>query len=137
MRRLPLVTIAALLLAAPAAHAEDTGDPGRALYLRYCGACHGPDAKGNGVAGTFMRPKPPDLTLLAVENGGTFPMQQVKAYIDGSTDVRAHGDPTMPVWGEVFQAEAGWSQTRRTEVETKLMTLTAYLRSIQQPAPKP
>jgi len=129
--------IAALLASVPTAHAEETDDPGRALYLRYCGACHGPNGKGDGVAGTFMRPKPPDLTLLAAENGGTFPLQQVKAYIDGTTDVRAHGDPDMPVWGEVFRAEAGWTQSRRSEVETKLTTITAYLRSIQAPAAKP
>jgi mono/diheme cytochrome c family protein len=106
-------------------------DPGRAMYLRYCGACHGPQGKGDGVAGSLMSPKPADLTKLAEKNGGTFPFQKVMAYIDGTQDLRAHGDPVMPVWGEVFRAEAGWDMGRRVEVQGKLMLITDYVRSIQ------
>ena len=123
---------AALVLVIPAlAGAESDTEPGRAMYLRYCGACHGPGGKGDGVAGSFMRPKPADLTRLAEENGGTFPFNKVMSYIDGTQDVRAHGDPVMPVWGEVFRAEAAWDMGRRTEVKGKLMSITDYVRSIQ------
>jgi hypothetical protein len=101
------------------------------MCLRYCGACHGPQGKGDGVAGSFMSPKPADLTQLAEKNGGSFPFQKVMAYIDGTQDVRAHGDPVMPVWGEVFRAEAGWEMSRRVEVQGKLMLITDYVGSIQ------
>jgi hypothetical protein len=101
------------------------------MYLRYCGPCHGPLGKGDGVAGSFMTPKPADLTRLAEKNGGTFPFQKVMAYIDGTQGVRAHGDPVMPVWGEVFRAEAGWDTGRQVEVRGTLMLLTDYVRSIQ------
>lgn len=129
-----LATLAALLglLIAPAVRAaEPAGDPGRAMYLRYCGACHGPAGKGDGIAGSFMTPKPADLTQIAAKHDGTFPFQAVMAYIDGTKDVRAHGDPVMPVWGETFRAEAAWDMGRRVEVQGKLMLITDYVRSIQ------
>jgi mono/diheme cytochrome c family protein len=120
---------ALLLVLAATAAAESTSDPGRAMYLRYCGACHGP--QGNGVADSFMSPKPADLTRLAERNAGAFPFQKIMAYIDGTQDVRAHGDPVMPVWGEVFRAEAGWDMGRQVEVRGKLMLITDYIRSMQ------
>lgn len=64
--------------------------PGRELYLRYCSACHGPHAKGDGVASSFMRPSPPDLTLLAKQHGGEFPLDIVAKMIDGRGMPRVH-----------------------------------------------
>ena len=130
----PAVLAAAFLglLLAPAARAAElAGDPGRAMYLRYCSACHGPAGKGDGIAGTFMTPKPADLTQIAAKRGGTFPFQAVMAYVDGTKDVRAHGDPAMPVWGETFRAESACDMGRRVEVQGKLMLITDYVRSIQ------
>ena len=51
--------------------------------------------------------------------------------LDGAEDVRAHGDPDMPVWGEMFRQQAGWDQTRRGEVRGKLLLITEYLQTIQ------
>jgi hypothetical protein len=48
-----------------------------------------------------------------------------------TNDVRAHGDPAMPVWGETFRAESAWDMGRRVEVQGKLMLITDYVRSIQ------
>ena len=111
------LAVLVLLLAAGGVRAsEPANDPGQAMYLRYCGACHGPDGKGDGIAGSFMTPKPANLTRIAQENGGTFPFQRVVAYVDGKDDVRAHGDPAMPVWGEMFRAESTWDVSRRAEV---------------------
>jgi hypothetical protein len=28
------------------------------MYLRYCAAGHGPNGAGDGIAGTFLTPKP-------------------------------------------------------------------------------
>jgi mono/diheme cytochrome c family protein len=128
---LAVALLAVLHTSLPASAAETT-DPGRAMYLRYCGACHGPAGKGDGIAGSFMTPKPTDLTQLAKRHGGTFSTHQVMSFIDGTTDVRAHGDPVMPVWGEMFRAEAAWDMSRRAEVQGKLLLITEYLRSIQQ-----
>jgi mono/diheme cytochrome c family protein len=123
-----VVALAAVATAALAA--EPAASPERAAYLRYCGACHGSQGQGDGVAGSFMRPKPKDLTQIAKENGGTFPFTKTMAAIDGTKEVRAHGDPDMPVWGEIFRQGAA-EPTRNVEVKGNLMLITQYLQSIQ------
>ena len=126
--------IHALLVAgslAIVAHAkEPAANQGRDTYRRYCGACHGPKGEGDGVAGSLMTPKPSDLTQIAKQNGGTFPFTKTMAAIDGTNEIRAHGDPAMPVWGEIFHQRAA-EPTRNVEVRGKLMLITQYLQSIQ------
>jgi mono/diheme cytochrome c family protein len=112
-------------------HAADEPS-GRETYVRYCGACHGPDGKGDGIAGTFMRPKPIDLTQIAKQNKGEFPSARVMATIDGRNTVRAHGDPQMPVWGEILVDQASSPMARQNEARGKVMAITDYIRSIQQ-----
>jgi len=119
----------------PPARAAEPAPPGRALYLQYCSACHGPEAKGDGVAGTFMRPKPPDLTLLARRHGGEFPLEQVVKAIDGREVPRAHGDPAMPVWGQILSEELGSGTKQRPQVERRvqgrILSIAEYLQAIQ------
>lgn len=106
-------------------------DAGQALYVRYCGACHGPAGKGDGIAGTFMRPKPTDLTQIAKQHGGVFPFEETVQAIDGRKAVRAHGDPDMPVWGEIFRDHPTWEMSRRASVRGTIVLITEYLKSIQ------
>lgn len=129
MRRMVIVGLL-VCLGVATAHAE--GDPGKQAYVRYCGACHGPEGKGDGIAGTFMRAKPADLTQLAKQNGGTFPFMRVMETIDGRNTPRAHGEPQMPVWGEIFAEEPTWEMARRSETRAKLAAITDYIKSIQE-----
>src|SRR5262249_4960128 len=114
-KTLRLAVVIGLVLPGPPAGAEDPNDPGKALYLEYCGACHGPQGKGEGIAGSFMRPKP-DLTAIAKANGGEFPFQHTLEVIDGRQTVRAHGESDMPVWGEVLSDRVPESHHRRGAV---------------------
>ena len=123
---------ASVFFGAAAANAADTDTPGKWLYLKYCGACHGSDGKGNGVASGFMRPKPTDLTQLAKKAGGTFPYVPTMQAIDGTKTVSAHGDANMPVWGEIFRQESGAPMEHRVDVQGKVMLITDYVRSIQE-----
>lgn len=118
-----------LLSASPAAADEDTH--GQRLYRQYCSACHGQDGKGDGVVGWLMRPQPPDLTKIAARNGGTFDAAAVSRTIDGRHTVRAHGDPNMPVWGEVLTTNREGTPTSEAAAETKIADITAYLATIQ------
>jgi mono/diheme cytochrome c family protein len=121
-----------LVVVARSSPAAEADDPGKALYLRYCGACHGPGGKGDGIAGTFMRPKPIDLTQIAKQNGGEFPSQHLIDVIDGRTTVRAHGDPGMPVWGEVLTEQKAAGPERRAMIRATIAQITEHLRSIQE-----
>ena len=124
-----------VLCTATLAASAEQEPPGRQLYLRYCGACHGPQAKGDGVASSFMRQSPPDLTLLAKQHGGEFPLDIVVKTIDGREMPRVHGDPWMPVWGTVLSEEAASADKPKGAVEGKvqgrIVAIAEYLRTIQ------
>lgn len=107
-------------------------DPGQELYLRYCGACHGPGGRGDGIAAPLITPRPPDLTTIAKRNGGEFPMGAVLAKIDGRQMMAAHGTREMPIWGERFEAEASEPVRRHAEARGKLLLIAEYLRSLQR-----
>jgi mono/diheme cytochrome c family protein len=129
------LTIAFLVLGAVAlAAAAQQEKSGRPLYLRYCGACHGPQAKGDGVASSFMRPSPPDLTLLAKQHGGEFPLNAIAKAIDGREMPRAHGDPWMPVWGTLLGEKVAENKPKadvEAKVQGRILAIAEYLRSIQ------
>jgi mono/diheme cytochrome c family protein len=133
MTKMPLMLAAAsLVLAGDPARGAEGDTPGRALYVQYCGACHGPEGRGDGIVATFLRPKPADLTQIAKKNGGAFPAQQTMEFIDGRKTMRAHGDPTMPVWGKVLSEEHSGSLHRRAVVRGILTLITDHLGSIQE-----
>jgi mono/diheme cytochrome c family protein len=127
----PIVVAAVLLCLRADGETAEPETPGKMTYTQYCSACHGRDAKGNGPVASWLTAKPTDLTQMAKNAGGTFPMMQIIQSIDGSTAVRAHGDTDMPVWGETFRAEVGTSLTRQAQVRGKILLIADYLRSIQ------
>ena len=124
-----LVLVGAVVASQPG-WAVDT--PAKTAYLKYCGACHGEGGKGDGVVSQFFRPKPTDLTQIAKNNGGQFPAMHMMQAIDGTKTIRAHGDPEMPVWGEIFRDDANAGFERRANVQGRAMLITDYIRSIQE-----
>ncbi len=128
--RLPAVAIAAALVA-PAAFAQDA-DVGQGLYMQYCATCHGADGTGQGPLTEVMTVNVPDLTRLAADNEGDFPMLHVVHIIDGRTGLRAHGGP-MPVYGQVFDTGAEGPMSFGSVLETRgrILSLALYLESIQ------
>jgi mono/diheme cytochrome c family protein len=135
MRNVAATVVALMVSTMAPVLAADPEPSGRGEYLRYCSACHGPLAKGDGVAAGLMRPTPPDLTKLAARHGGEFPMTLVVQRIDGREMPRAHGTPAMPVWGQILAEELGSTGDRPVAVErrvqTRIYTIAEYLRSIQ------
>lgn len=95
-------------------------DQGQKLYRQYCSSCHGDDGRGNGNVSAYLKIKVPDLTILKRNHKGIYPLDDVMSAIDGRRTVRAHGEPTMPVWGEIF--------TKELESK-KYTTLTTLLRA--------
>jgi mono/diheme cytochrome c family protein len=104
---------------------------GRIIYQRYCGSCHGAEARGDGPLASELRTVPSNLTLLSTKNNGQFPFAAVAQAVDGRKATRGHGAPDMPVWGEVFPKTSG---TDSPSVESAVGRLTHYLWSIQEPA---
>lgn len=131
MRTMALVAaMVSVLMVGSVARAADADNPNHAAYLKYCGACHGPAGKGDGIIAPLMSPKPTDLTLLAKQHGGEFDALAVYKSISGTDMTKAHGSSEMPVWGEELRHEVGGSDPRTAEVT--LAKIVNYLRSIQQ-----
>lgn len=98
------------------------------LYRHYCATCHGRDGKGNGPVATALKDVPPDLTLLARSQSGTFPAREVEAIIRGGDTVAAHGSTDMPVWGPIFYA----LDPSDARVKARISALVAHIASLQQ-----
>ena len=103
---------------------------GSAVYRTYCAVCHGPAGKGDGPLADSLRMRPPDLTLLARKNGGTFPKDRVLRTVDGRKPVKGHGGTDMPVWGDAFkQARDGYSEAA---VKERIEAVVNHIEAIQE-----
>jgi mono/diheme cytochrome c family protein len=119
---------------APRSQAEAPSVAGSSVYRTYCASCHGADAKGDGPLAEHLRFRPPDLTLIAKRNAGTYPADKVYRIIDGRNPVKGHGGPEMPVWGDAFKnVTEGYKED---DVKVKIDALVDHLRSIQAEARK-
>jgi hypothetical protein len=88
------------------------------------------EGKGDGPLAESLRFRPPDLTLLASRNGGTFPTTKVTRIVDGRDPVGGHGGPDMPVWGDAFKnAEGGFDDD---EVNRKIQAVVAHMERLQE-----
>jgi mono/diheme cytochrome c family protein len=122
----------ALAAAQPPLSPAEMVHVGQRYFVRYCSACHGVEGRGDGPAATALRSPPADLTRIAQRRGGHFPVADITAYIDGRSEVLAHGHRDMPVWGERFGEIVGHDMLGEAVVRSHLQLLIAYLQAIQQ-----
>jgi cytochrome c553 len=74
-----------------------------------------------------LRATVPDLTIIAISEGGNFPAARMRRIITGEGIIASHGTREMPVWGPIFhQVE---EDVDRGNV--RLENLVKYLESIQ------
>lgn len=133
------VILAAVLLGGSgisfAAEKSDRIDRGKKEYDAKCAICHGSAAKGDGPYREFIS-KIPDLTVLAKNNKGVFPINRVYEVVDGRQVVKAHGTRDMPIWGREYSI-AAVEQYRDVDydqeafVRTRILSLIDYLYRIQ------
>ena len=125
---LPILGVAAFGQASPGKEDEiplTRSFSGAEMYKTWCASCHGTQGKGDGPAAAALKNPPADLTQLAKKNGGKFPVEKVRNYIDGTKEVAAHGSREMPVWGSFLRRLGEDSVTYR------VVTLANYVASLQ------
>jgi mono/diheme cytochrome c family protein len=99
------------------------------LFRAHCAPCHGSDGKGNGPVSVALKTKPANLTLLAKNNGGKFPIAKIRKFISGDDPFLAsHGTREMPIWGPIFHQ----IEEDQDFGGVRLQNLIAYLQTIQQ-----
>lgn len=114
--------------ATPPSRDSETGE---SLYAAFCAACHGEDARGDGVLKPYLKVAAPDLTLIAARRNGQFPQQDIYRIIDGqSSDDNAHRH--MPLWGYEFYGEDADDQKAHQRASERVSSLVAYLEHIQR-----
>jgi len=132
----PLVATLGFSVALPSVAQAQSIEFGKTLFTQNCASCHGAEGAGDGPVAVFIEPKPSDLGTLAEMNDGVFPFGAVWASIaEGSQS--AHGTSMMPVWGDLFMAEALPKQVHpgisgKDIVEARMLALTYYLQSLQK-----
>jgi hypothetical protein len=95
------------------------------------------DATGDGPVAGALKKKPANLTLLAKNNGGVFPAQEVHDFIDGTKTAEGHGTREMPIWGYAFMYRqgaltgSGAPPLTQEQVNAKIQMLVNYVKSIQ------
>jgi mono/diheme cytochrome c family protein len=99
---------------------------GGQLFRTHCASCHGENARGAGPFSAELWNPAPDLTTFSARNGGTFPVERVRQMIEGRGPA-AHGDRSMPIWGDVFSRQAADG-----DAATRIASIVTFLQSIQQ-----
>nr|CAD6597284.1 cytochrome c [Rhizobium sp. TCK] len=121
-----------------------TMDVGRREYEQNCAVCHGVEGRGNGPLAAMLNQPVTDLQNLQADNGGVFPAQRLYEIIDGRQEVAAHGTRAMPVWGDIYSAEApGQLGELFTAADTevyvrgRILSLIGHISTLQQDEAKP
>jgi len=136
MRYYLLACLTLCLITRTSLGADYTTYSGEKLFQRFCAACHGTQAKGDGPVASSLAVQVPNLRELSLRNKGTFPAEKIVRIIDGRTLLNPHGSRSMPVWGDEFlRAEAGDPVAER-ETADMIKKMVEYLRSIQTTASK-
>jgi len=124
------VALAGAAMAFEAVTLEDYS--GAELFDRFCAACHGSQARGDGPVAASLNVAVPDLTTIGARYG-EFPAMLIRDVIDGrGIDKRAHGTRAMPVWGYEFWVEEGGDVNAQRAVRDAINKLVEHLRSVQR-----
>lgn len=111
-----------------------TVEAGKNEYARSCELCHGVAGKGDGPYASRLLIKPADLTTIAKNNNGNFPIASIYRMIDGSDEVIFHGGRRMPIWGNRYQSESIFEigpDSAQTFVRGRIFELLIYLDALQ------
>ena len=108
---------------------------GDQMYQNLCAACHNSDGSGNGAAAAALGATAPDLTRIAVNNGGVFPHTEIEQLIANSDVRNPHAGSAMPAWDKQFMSvyfkTARNPHQREAYARDRIHELSNYIETIQ------
>ena len=131
-----LCLVAAMIAAPGSTAAAEKIDFGKREYQANCAGCHGASGKGDGPYNAFLNKSSSNLTVLAKNNGGVFPMARVYEVIDGRQEVPAHGKRDMLIWGADYAVKAAEYYVDvpydpESYVRARILALIEYINRLQ------
>jgi mono/diheme cytochrome c family protein len=119
-------------LAADPTPASPLAASGERLYVRYCAVCHGRSATGDGPFRGVLTVAPSDLTGIAARRGGSFPDDEIGAFVDGRFVPPAHGTREMPVWGRWLGQPIAPGVEHDEMTRGEILAILTYLKTLQR-----
>jgi len=133
-----LLLLVLALFASPVLAADAKSEPsplavtGEALFVRHCAVCHGRSATGDGPFRGVLTVPPSDLTGIAARRGGTFPDDEITAFVDGRFVPKAHGTREMPVWGRWLGQSIAPGVEPDEVTRGEILAILTYLKTLQR-----
>jgi len=136
MKRTAIAAVAAALVALPLISAAEKMDVGKREYEANCAVCHGTQGRGDGPLAGLIEQRAANLTVLAKQNGGVFPISRVYGYIEGEKTTKAHGTREMPIWGREYKIKAAEYYVdvpydAESYVRARILALAEYIDRLQ------
>lgn len=130
----PLCAVLALAGCNPFKAPEPPMPTGQEDYNAVCATCHGPGGLGDGPSAAGLAKKPANLTLLARNNGGTFPTTAVMAQIWGYSGGGQNG-AVMPSFAPLLEGSQmvlyDGGDGIATPTPVRLVNVAEYLKTLQ------
>lgn len=127
--------------AASAVRAADEAPPpsplatvGERLFVRHCAVCHGRSGAGDGPFAGILSVPSADLTRIAARRDGSFPRDEIAAFVDGRFVPPAHGTREMPIWGRWLGQPLTPDTTSDETIRGEILAILTYLETLQRPA---
>ena len=102
---------------------------GKGQYGLHCAQCHGRGGKGDGPMSGAMKTPPADLTMLAKNNGGTFPTDKVIESIRSNSSIPAHAALAAQLRSST---DSGFGANfTPQQIQQKVKLIADYLKTLQ------
>jgi mono/diheme cytochrome c family protein len=133
--RLIAIANVALIAACVGSGENRHRESGEQLFAEHCAACHGENARGDGIINSYLKVPAPDLTLIAARRDGHFPDEEIYRIIDGQSRENFTPSRHMPIWGYEFFGNDSDDEQAHGRASSRVDSIVAFLKTRQQRQP--
>jgi mono/diheme cytochrome c family protein len=131
MALLPIAS-AVLVASCAGSGASRHRESGEYLFAEHCAACHGDNARGDGIINPYLKMSAPDLTLIAARRDGNFPDEEIYRIVDGQSREDLTPNKHMPIWGYEFFGNDSDDEREHGRASSRVNSIVAFLKTRQR-----